>query len=123
MTEQETVPTQAETLARLGRYEYGWADTDTAGASARRGLNEEVVRDISAKKNEPQWMLDLRLKGLKLFDRKPMPTWGAELDTIEAAVLFPIGRRLDLEVNLGHGASDFFQAGMYGGLLLVVYGP
>jgi len=70
-------------LAGLGRYEYGWADADTAGAVAKRGLSEDVVRDISSKKSEPQWMLDLRLKGLKLFGRKPMPTWGAELDTID----------------------------------------
>ena len=70
-------------LEGLGSYEYGWADSDDAGASAQRGLNEDVVRDISAKKSEPQWMLDLRLKGLKLFDRKPMPTWGAELDGID----------------------------------------
>ncbi len=83
MTEQQTSPTQAETLARLGRYEYGWADADTAGASARRGLNEDVVRDISAKKNEPEWMLDLRLKGLRLFQRKPMPAWGADLSDID----------------------------------------
>jgi Fe-S cluster assembly protein SufB len=83
MTEQQTSPTQAETLARLGRYEYGWADVDTAGASARRGLNEDVVRDISAKKNEPEWMLDLRLKGLRLFQRKPMPAWGADLSDID----------------------------------------
>jgi hypothetical protein len=47
---------------------------------------------------------------------------GAELDTIEAAVLFPIGRRADLEVNLGHGGSDFFQDGYYGGLLFLIYG-
>jgi hypothetical protein len=47
---------------------------------------------------------------------------GAELETMEAAVLFPIGRRVDLEVNLGHGASDFFQAGYYGGLLFLIYG-
>lgn len=47
---------------------------------------------------------------------------GAELDTAEAAVLFPIGNRLDLEVNLGYGRSDFFQAGYYGGLLLLIYG-
>jgi Fe-S cluster assembly protein SufB len=70
-------------LAGLGRYEYGWHDADTAGASAQRGLSEAVVRDISARKNEPQWMLDLRLKGLKLFDRKPMPQWGGELETID----------------------------------------
>jgi Fe-S cluster assembly protein SufB len=70
-------------LDGLGRYDYGWADSDVAGTGARRGLNEEVVRDISARKSEPTWMLDLRLKGLKLFHRKPMPTWGAELNTID----------------------------------------
>ena len=74
---------QDEQLEALGRYEYGWADSDVAGASAKRGLSEEVVRDISRLKDESQWMLDLRLKGLKLFDRKPMPTWGAELDEID----------------------------------------
>ena len=70
-------------LKGIGRYEFGWADSDEAGATAQRGLNEDIVRDISSKKNEPQWMLDLRLKGLKLFRRKPMPTWGAELDGID----------------------------------------
>src|SRR5258707_480576 len=70
-------------LEGLERYKFGWAAWDAAGESARRGLNEEVVRDISAKKNEPQWMLDLRLKGLKLFRRKPMPTWGSDLSGID----------------------------------------
>ncbi|WP_086819807.1 Fe-S cluster assembly protein SufB [Allokutzneria sp. NRRL B-24872] len=75
--------TQEETIASLGRYEYGWADATDAGASARRGLNEEVVRDISAKKDEPEWMLESRLKGLRLFDRKPMPSWGSDLSGID----------------------------------------
>src|SRR5256885_16276722 len=70
-------------LEGLDRYKFGWADSDVAGESARRGLSEEVVRDISAKKNEPKWMLDLRLKGLKLFRRKPMPTWGSNLSGID----------------------------------------
>ena len=70
-------------LKGIGRYQFGWADSDAAGATATRGLNEDVVRDISAKKNEPQWMLDLRLKGLKLFHRKPMPTWGSDLSSID----------------------------------------
>ncbi|MEO3923216.1 Fe-S cluster assembly protein SufB [Micromonosporaceae bacterium B7E4] len=84
MTEQIIQPmTQEEQLAALGRYEYGWADSDVAGAAAQRGLNEAVVRDISAKKNEPAWMLDLRLKGLRLFGRKPMPNWGADLGGID----------------------------------------
>ncbi|HHU08482.1 MAG TPA: Fe-S cluster assembly protein SufB [Intrasporangiaceae bacterium] len=70
-------------LKDLGRYEYGWADSDAAGASARRGLNEEVVLDISRRKNEPQWMTDLRLKSLRLFDKKPMPHWGSDLTGID----------------------------------------
>jgi Fe-S cluster assembly protein SufB len=70
-------------LEGLGRYEYGWADSDVAGADAKRGLNEAVVRDISGKKSEPEWMLDLRLKGLRLFGKKPMPTWGADLSGID----------------------------------------
>jgi len=70
-------------LEGLERYKFGWADSDVAGAGARRGLSEDVVRDISAKKSEPQWMLDLRLKGLQLFRRKPMPTWGSDLSGID----------------------------------------
>src|SRR4029450_592763 len=81
MTDQ--IVTQEEHLAALGKYEYGWADADIAGAEAQRGLSEAVVRDISAKKNEPQWMLDLRLKGLRLVGRKPMPNWGADLTGID----------------------------------------
>src|SRR3954469_7569541 len=70
-------------LKDLGRYEYGWADSDTAGATAKRGLSEDTVRDISARKNEPQWMLDLRLKSLRLFGKKPMPAWGSDLTGID----------------------------------------
>src|SRR5438270_1739749 len=75
--------TQDKLVAGLGTYGYGWADTDVAGASAQRGLSEAVVRGISALKNEPEWMLDLRLKGLRLFARKPMPNWGADLSGID----------------------------------------
>ncbi|GLW08318.1 Fe-S cluster assembly protein SufB [Microtetraspora sp. NBRC 13810] len=70
-------------LEGLGNYKFGWADTDVAGAAAKRGLSEEVVRNISALKNEPEWMLDLRLKGLRLFQKKPMPTWGSDLSGID----------------------------------------
>ena len=70
-------------LEGLGVYEFGWHDPDAAGASAKRGLTEAVVRDISGLKNEPEWMLKTRLKGLQLFQRKPMPTWGADLSDID----------------------------------------
>ncbi|MGW8531291.1 MULTISPECIES: Fe-S cluster assembly protein SufB [Nocardiopsidaceae] len=70
-------------LEGIGNYEFGWSDSDKAGATARRGLNEEVVRDISSKKDESEWMTKLRLKSLKLFDKKPMPNWGADLSKID----------------------------------------
>ena len=55
-----------------------------AGATAKRGLNEDVVRDISAKKNEPEWMLKLRLKGLRLFEQEAHAQLGFR----------PVGHRL-----------------------------
>ncbi len=70
-------------LDGIGRYEYGWHDADVAGSVAKRGLSEDVVREISALKDEPEWMLDLRLKGLRLFGKKPMPTWGSNLGGID----------------------------------------
>ena len=78
-----TGQTQDQHLEALGHYAFGWSDSDVAGAAAKRGLTPEVVANISALKSEPEWMLDLRLKGLKLFQRKPLPTWGAELDGID----------------------------------------
>src|SRR6201997_3322028 len=75
--------TAQEQLEGLGTYRFGWAAWAVAGAPARRALSEGVVRDISARKNEPEWMLDLRLKGLKYFGRKPMPAWGADLSGID----------------------------------------
>ena len=69
-------------LDGIGNYEFGWSDKSDAGTNAKRGLNEDVVRDISAKKSEPQWMLDLRLKGLKLFEKMTMPNWGSDLSGI-----------------------------------------
>jgi Fe-S cluster assembly protein SufB len=78
-----TPMTQDEAIDSLGRYQYGWADADTAGASATRGINEDVVRDISRRKNEPEWMLERRLKALKIFGKKPMPDWGSDLSGID----------------------------------------
>jgi len=83
-TESATPMTQdEEIIASIGAYGYGWHDDDAAGAAARRGLDEEVVRNISALKNEPEWMLKTRLKALRLFEKKPMPSWGSDLSGID----------------------------------------
>ena len=82
-TTAERLAAQDEQIDALGRYGFGWADSDVAGTDARRGLNEDVVRDISAKKSEPDWMLQRRLKALEIFRKKPMPTWGSDLSGID----------------------------------------
>ncbi|MFM7146703.1 MAG: Fe-S cluster assembly protein SufB [Actinomycetales bacterium] len=94
-----TIDQQSATIEELSRYDYGWRDTDSAGANARRGLNEDVVRDISSKKSEPEWMLDLRLKGLRLFDKKPMPQWGSELGGIDFDTIKYFVRSTEKQAN------------------------
>ncbi|MDO5455181.1 MAG: Fe-S cluster assembly protein SufB [Corynebacterium sp.] len=79
----ETDMTDDQIIDSIGPYNYGWHDSDEAGASARRGLSEEVVRDISGLKDESEWMLEQRLKALKIFDKQPMPKWGADLSGID----------------------------------------
>ena len=64
-------------------YDFGWHDSDEAGRNARRGLDEQVVREISALKGEPEWMLAKRLKAYEIFERKPMPTWGIDLSPLD----------------------------------------
>ena len=64
-----------DALEGIGSYEYGWSDKDVAGSSAQRGLTEAVVRDISSKKNEPQWMLDWRLEAYRVWKEMDEPTW------------------------------------------------
>ncbi|WP_394264050.1 Fe-S cluster assembly protein SufB [Trueperella sp.] len=75
--------TQEETSASIGNYQYGWHDENPEAEAAERGLSEDVVRRISALKEEPEWMLEKRLKALKLFERRPLPTWGADLSDID----------------------------------------
>ncbi|MCW2491179.1 MAG: sufB, partial [Frankiales bacterium] len=82
-TAPERVLTQDEQIDALSTYTCGWSDTDAAGSVAKRGLSEDVVRDISMKKNEPAWMLERRLKALEIFYKKPMPNWGSDLSGID----------------------------------------
>ncbi len=49
----------------------------------KKGLNREIVIQISEQKNEPGWMIDFRLRALKFFEQKPMPTWGADLSGLD----------------------------------------
>ncbi len=66
----------------LGKYKLGWSDEEDYVFKPRKGLDEEIIREMSALKNEPQWMLDFRLRAYKIFQRKPMPNWGGDMSEI-----------------------------------------
>ncbi len=63
-------------------YAYGFNDGDVSVYKTSTGLNEEIVREISKIKNEPEWMLEFRLKALHHFEKTPMPTWGVDLSEL-----------------------------------------
>jgi len=67
----------------IDRSKYDKANTDKPLFKAPPGITEELVREISKQKNEPQWMIDLRLKSLKAYQETPLPTWGPDLTGLE----------------------------------------
>ena len=73
----------AKILEDIGEYKYGFHDRDDNYVfKSERGLSREVVENISRMKQEPQWMLDFRLKALEHYMARPMPNWGPSLDEI-----------------------------------------
>ena len=72
----------AELLAGIDEYKYNFIDEAKPVFRTRKGLDAEIVKQISGKKEEPQWMLDFRLKALKHFEQRPMPTWGGDLSKL-----------------------------------------
>ena len=65
------------------QYEYGFKNEDVSIFSTGKGLNESVVRAISKAKEEPEWMLEFRLKALKAFEAMPMPKFGPSLEGMD----------------------------------------
>ena len=63
-------------------YKYGFKDKDTSIVNTGIGLTEDVVRQISKLKNEPEWMLEFRLKAFKAFQEMPMPSFGPDLSML-----------------------------------------
>ena len=77
-----------EAIASLGldEYKYGFKTENKPVFQSKRGLSEEIVRQISAHKGEPEWMLEFRLDALKTYYSKPMPRWGGDLSTLESTL-------------------------------------
>ena len=67
----------------LGKYQLGWSDEEDYVFKPKKGLNEEILREMSWLKGEPAWMLDFRLKSYRRFGNRPMPHWGGDMSEID----------------------------------------
>jgi Fe-S cluster assembly protein SufB len=88
---------EAQLLEGVGEYKYGFKDPDTFVFRSRKGLGQDVVREISAMKGEPEWMLNFRLKALDHFMKRPMPTWGGDLTKLDFENIYFYAKPTDNE--------------------------
>ena len=66
----------------LGRYKLGWSDEEDYVFKPKKGLDTDIITEMSWLKGEPQWMLDFRLKSYQRFERRPRPAWGGDTSGI-----------------------------------------
>jgi len=86
--------TEADDVKNLldTEYKYGFSDPEKFEFKTEKGLNEDIIRQISKFKKEPEWMLDLRLKGYRHFLQRPLPRWGADLGKINFDNIYYYGK-------------------------------
>ena len=94
---------RTEVSALKGEYQYGFHDPDRSVFRARKGIDREIVAQISKLKGEPDWMLDIRLHALEVFLQKPMPQWGGYLNDINFDDIYYYVKPTDRE---GRGWED-----------------
>lgn len=77
------MPEVSQDVATINNdYQYGFSKRDTSTYKTKQGLSRDVVIEISQMKGEPDWMLQKRLQAFELFESKPMPQWGGNLNDI-----------------------------------------
>ncbi|MDQ1368517.1 MAG: Fe-S cluster assembly protein SufB, partial [Acidimicrobiaceae bacterium] len=82
------------------RYKLGWSDVeDYYVFKPKRGINTDIVREMSWMKGEPQWMTDRRLKGLMHFEKRPMPNWGGDMSEIFFNDIYYYVKPIDKQVS------------------------
>ena len=87
-------------------YQYGFHDPETFSFKSQKGLSEEVVRQISAYKEEPEWMLEFRLKAYNHYIHRPMPTWGPDLSGLDLDNIYYYVRPLEIDQKSWEDVPD-----------------
>jgi len=79
---------QQTQLDELGQYKFGFSQPESYHFKSRRGLDQEIVEEISYMKGEPQWMRDFRLRSYKMFEKRATPQWGGNLNDLDFQNIF-----------------------------------
>ena len=103
-------PADLKQLDGMDTYKYGFSDPDVSVFKTRKGLDKEVVRQISAMKEEPDWMLEFRLKALDHFFERPMPTWGGDLSRMDLDNIYYYVKPTDSESKSWDDVDDTIKA-------------
>jgi len=103
-------PADLKQLDGIGKYKYGFSDPDVTVFKTRKGLDEEVVRQISAMKEEPEWMLEFRLRALEHFFERPMPEWGGDLNRLDLDNIYYYVKPSDNESKTWDDVDDTIKA-------------
>jgi Fe-S cluster assembly protein SufB len=104
----------ATTELDLDRYQLGWSDVEDYVFKPKKGLSEEIVREMSAMKREPEWMLNFRLRALAGFYKKPMVPWFAtKMPDLDFANIYyyikPIDKQVDRWDELPDNVKDTWE--------------
>ncbi|HST02279.1 MAG TPA: hypothetical protein VLJ84_11535, partial [Usitatibacter sp.] len=78
---------------------YGFHDESTPVFKSRKGLDADIVAQISDMKGEPAWMREYRLKAFEIFGKKTMPDWGPDLSTIDFQDIYYYVKPTELETK------------------------
>jgi Fe-S cluster assembly protein SufB len=87
----------ATLLKGIDEYKYGFRDPENFVFQSRKGLDREIVEQISVMKGEPKWMLEFRLRALDHFLQRPMPKWGGDLSHLNLDEIYFYTRPMDKE--------------------------
>ncbi|MET0665400.1 MAG: Fe-S cluster assembly protein SufB, partial [Acidimicrobiales bacterium] len=105
--------TTSDVTLDLSRYKLGWSDEEDYVFKPKRGLNEDIIQEMSWMKGEPDWMRKFRLKSYDQFTRRPMPDWGGDMSGIDFDNIYyyikPTDHQVDAWDELPDSVKDTYE--------------
>ncbi|CAN5203772.1 hypothetical protein BH18ACT4_BH18ACT4_06580 [soil metagenome] len=105
--------TDTDIALDLSKYKLGWSDVEDYVFKPKRGLSEDIVKEMSWMKGEPDWMRSYRLKSLRHFERRPMPSWGGDMSEIYLDDIFyyikPTNKQVDAWDELPESVKNTYE--------------